>query len=143
MTTFGDVVGKVLGPESPWLLVLTVALLAAAAGVARRLTGSLRRIGERAGELERVTESERTRRRQVEAELTALGVRLPYWPPDGPYQPRPVTSASVADDGYDDEDPADDDDGWAPAPAPETDVRPIPVPPLPPAERVIAARHRR
>jgi hypothetical protein len=136
VATIGDLAGKLAGPESPWLLFVAGVLLLAAAGIGRRLMSSLQRIGARVGELERVSESERTRRRQVEAELAELGVPLPYWPPDGPHAPRTRRPAPDLDD-------AEDLDDEEPAPAPETAVNRVPVPPLPPAERAIAARHRR
>lgn len=82
--TVAELAGKILAPESPWFLVLAVALLVAAANVARRLWSSVRRIGERVGGLETLTTAERTRRQQVECALLELGVPLPVWPDDPP-----------------------------------------------------------
>jgi hypothetical protein len=83
----GELVGKLVAPDSPWLFVFAVAVLVAAAGIGRRLFASITRQGARIGALENLARSEQTRRRQVEAELTELGIPLPYWP-DDPHDPR-------------------------------------------------------
>jgi hypothetical protein len=115
---------EVLNGELPWWAsAFAAVLLALAAAIARRITRrSARPQGERLGTLERLVESERTRRRQVEAQLVDLGVPLPYWPPDGPNQPRPSRREDV-------EDLADEDDRdrW-----PMTTE--APRPPLPPMQ---------
>lgn len=119
-----------------WASAFAAVLLSLAAAIARRVTRrSARPQGERIGEVERVIRLERTRRQQVEATLIGLGVPLPYWPPDGPNQPRPV--------GYprrdvDQRDVEDDLDELRTAEAP----RP-PVPPPSPDEAARFARHRR
>jgi hypothetical protein len=96
---------EILDGELPWWSTAFAAvLLSLAAAVARRITRrSARPQGERLGQIERLVESERTRRRQAERELyERYGVELPYWPPDGPNQPRPAPRP------YDDEDRADE-----------------------------------
>jgi hypothetical protein len=129
MATVAELIGSIRA-DSPWLVLLAGVLLAGAGAVARRLTGSLGRIGARVGSLERIAASERTRRRQVEQALRDLGVPLPYWPPDGPPpDARPVRARA------DDEDQADDD---------ATRARPaVNVPPFPEDERARLSRHRR
>ena len=125
-----ELLGKILAPDSPWLLVLAVGLLVAAAGIGRRLFASLQRLGGRVGALERLTESEQTRRRQVEDELLRCGVPLPVWPPD------PVNARELATlrrrvrelDVHDDLDAE-----------PMTTERPAPPPPV----RATTAAHRR
>jgi hypothetical protein len=104
-----QIAAAVQGELPAWASVFATLLLALAAAIARRISRrSARPQGERLGELERLVESERTRRRQTEALLMErYGVQLAYWPPDGPGQPRPVVSASWADD---DEDQVDDED---------------------------------
>jgi hypothetical protein len=140
--TVAELLGKILAPDSPWILVLAVALLVAAAGIGRRLFASLQRIGARVGALERLTESEQTRRRQVEAELLECGVPLPLWPAD-PASVRELAvlrrrvaglSRPARGDGYDDEDQAAAHDAY-----PLTTERPAPPPPV----RTAAAAHRR
>ena len=129
-----QIAAAVEGELPAWASVFATLLLALAAAIARRISRrSAKPQGERLGSLERVLESERTRRRQVEALLVQrYGIQLPYWPPDGPNQPRPPADRWDDDEDQDDED--DDDLG------PETLHRRIPVPPLDPA---ISARHRR
>lgn len=120
MATLGDVLGS-LRTDSPWLLVLAVALLSAAGAVGRRVTGSIGRIGARVGELEAVARSERNRRRQVEAELVALGIRLPYWPEDPPV-PASWRRRRPADDDEDQGDelpPATTEASYSPPPVPD------------------------
>lgn len=120
--TVAELAGKLLAPDSPWFLVLAVGLLVAAAGVARRLWSSVRRIGERVGTLETTATSERTRRQQVECVLLELGVPLPVWPSD-PVSLRELAvlrrRASLVRD--DDEDQAD-----------ELLTTEAPLPPVPP-----------
>jgi hypothetical protein len=86
-----ELAAAVQGELPAWASVFATLLLALAAAIARRISRrSARPQGERLGELERLVESERTRRRQSERELyERYGVELPYWPPDGPSQPRP------------------------------------------------------
>jgi hypothetical protein len=132
------------GGGGPWWLSLAAVLLGIAGRVARNARRSAFRQGERLGELERRADSERTRRQQVESLLIGLGVPLPYWPPDGPLQPRdrrssgwtPSSAAGPQEDFRSDD--LDDDDDLADDP--ETAVRRVPVPPLPDA---LGARHRR
>jgi hypothetical protein len=146
-----DSLAQLLVSDSPWLLVVAGLLLVAALFLARQLWASVRRLGARIGEMERVSESERTRRRQVEAVLQDEGIPLPYWPPDGPHQPAaarfPAQSRSsgwpapprTEDFPADDEDEPYADEG-------ENFTREhgrIPVPPLPESERQRLARHRR
>jgi hypothetical protein len=147
--TVAELLGKLLAPDSPWLLVVAVLVLVAAAGIARRLFRSVAGIGARVGELERLTDSERTRRRQVEDLLLRLGIPLPYWPPDGPGQPSRPARAAARDasplearaerDGYDDFEDDDQDDDLTR----EHELTRPPVPPFPEAERARLARHRR
>lgn len=119
-----------LAQLAPWLAV-GIVCLGAAVWVYRQQRRSARDQGERLGELERRAESERDRRRQVEAVLIDLGVPLPWWPPDGPDAPRARLR------WREDEDQADDPDRLSP----ETEVRRVPVPPLPDSPTL--ARHRR
>jgi hypothetical protein len=102
-----------------WATAFATLTLALAAAIARRIQRrGAQPQGERLGEVERLIESERTRRRQIERELyERYGVELPYWPPDGPNQPRPRWT--------DDDDQADDEPEAA-----TTTVRPS-IPPLP------------
>jgi hypothetical protein len=101
-----------------WATAFAAVLLSVAAGVARRITRrSARPQGERLGELERRLDLEQTRRKQIEAVLIDDGLRLPYWPPDGPNQYRPRRDA---DDDRDDR-----------RDAPSTALDPLPIPPLP------------
>jgi hypothetical protein len=130
-----------LAQAAPWLAVGVLALVAAAwvyrqgrrqnATTKAELQTSAVRQGKRLGELEKVCELLILRRKQVEYELLALGVDLPFWPPDGPDQPRPRRREPV-------QDVAEDQDGEADTAyaAPER----VPVPPLP---SDIGARHRR
>lgn len=87
-----------------------------------RLSLSAVRQGKRLGRLEHVTGLLDMRRRITEDELWDRGIRLSYWPPDGPDQPA----------RRDDDDQADDD-----ADGPSTAFR-AEIPPLPDM-----ARHRR
>jgi hypothetical protein len=146
--TVAELLGKLLAPDSPWLLVVAVLVLVAAAGIARRLFRSVAGIGARVGELERLTDSERTRRRQVEDLLLRLGIPLPYWPPDGPGQPSRPARAAARDASspvdarridQDDELDQDDADDYTR----EHELTRPPVPPFPEAERARLARHRR
>jgi hypothetical protein len=85
---------EILDGELPWWSTAFAAvLLSLAAAVARRITRrSARPQGERLGQIERLVESERTRRRQAERELyERYGV-----------EPRPAPRP------YDDEDRADE-----------------------------------
>lgn len=130
-----DLANALQGELPWWSTAFATVLLALAGAVARRVTQrSARPQGERLGEIERRQELERTRRRQVEALLLDLGVQLPYWPPDGPNQPRPRPYRDDMADELDD--PADDVDELGP----ETIARRVPVPPLPDD---VGARHRR
>ncbi len=88
MSTLADVLGS-LRADSPWLLLVAGVVFAGAGAAYRRAAGSLQRIGARVGELEKTVTSERTRRRQVEAELEDAGIPLPYWPEDPP-RPEPA-----------------------------------------------------
>jgi hypothetical protein len=142
VSTIGDLIGN-LRADSPWLVLVAGVLLAAAGGVGKRLMASMQRIGARVGELERSRDSERTRRRQVEAELISLGIPLSLWPEDPPGL-REVASMrrrlAVADREREDrEDQADEF-------PPETTERPYAPPPVPgftDDERSRLARHRR
>jgi hypothetical protein len=69
--------------NGPSWLALAVVLLGIASRVARAARQSAVRQGERIGQLEKRADSERLRRQQVEAHLTGLGIRLPWWPADG------------------------------------------------------------
>jgi hypothetical protein len=113
---------EIVDGELPWWAsAFAAVLLSLAAAVARRITRrSARPQGERLGQIERLVESERTRRRQAERELyERYGVELPYWPPDGPNQPRPAPRYRD-----DDEDQADE--------LPDARTRSAPsIPPLP------------
>lgn len=71
-------------PGSPVLAITTAVLLLAAAWIARRVYGSMRRQGARVGKLEQTARLERSRRRQVEQSLREVGIPLPYWPDDPP-----------------------------------------------------------
>jgi hypothetical protein len=131
-----QIVAAVQGELPAWASLFATLLLALAAGIARRISRrSARPQGERLGEIERRQELERTRRRQIEAVLLDLGVPLPYWPPDGPNQPRPRPAPAPLDDELDD-DQADQLEELGP----ETMTRRVPVPPLP---ADVGARHRR
>jgi hypothetical protein len=112
---------SVLEGELPWwATAFATVLLALAAGIARRITRrSARPQGERLGDLERRLTLEQTRRRQIEAVLIDDGLRLPYWPPDGPNQYRPTLRA---DDDRDDRELLDQAPATAHAPS---------IPPLP------------
>lgn len=107
--TVSELLGKLLAPDSPWLLALAVLVLVAAAGIGRRLFASQRAQGARIGALERRADSERTRRRQVEAELVELGIPLPYWP-DDPADPRELAVLRRRLRELDVPPPADDED---------------------------------
>jgi hypothetical protein len=123
-----------LAQAAPWLAVGVLTLVAAAwvyrqgrrqnALTRAELQTSAVRQGKRLGELEKVCELLLLRRRQVEYELLNLGVELPYWPPDGPDQPRPRRREPAAVDQ------ADEDTAYAP-------------PRVPPLPADIGARHRR
>jgi hypothetical protein len=135
----GDVLDLVkLTVAAPWIAATVVSLVTCAwlyrqyrrglTDLDARLSLSAARQGERLGKLEKVSELLALRRRQVEAELIDLGVDLPYWPPDGPTQPRARLRPRA------DEDLADE-----PTAAEFARSR-VPVPPLP---ADIGARHRR
>lgn len=130
---------QVAGAAGPWL-ALALVLLGIAARIARNARASATRQGERIGELERRADSERDRRRQVEALLLDLAVPLPYWPPDGPDQPRHRRERTFAP--YSEPGPWADDGVPLPDDEPMTDFAPerVPVPPLPEG---FGARHRR
>lgn len=136
--TIVEALGRLLAPDSPWILFVAGLLVLGAAGIGRRLFGSLQRQGARIGRLERELDSEQTRRRQVEAELEAEGIPLPWWPPDGTDRKssgRPAARAAFPPAGAQEDFPSD----------PETSLdyaRP-PVPPIPDNERAAFARHRR
>lgn len=125
-----------LAQLAPWLAVSLLALFAVGwvyrqsrrqlAAAEERQRESNRRQGERIGELEQTVGLLDLRRRQVEWVLLDEGLELPYWPPDGPQQPR-ARRRDVDED--------QDDAGPRTAAAPY-----LPVPPLPEG---IAARHRR
>lgn len=136
--TVAELVGKLLAPESPWLFVVAVVVLATAAQIGRRLFASVRRLGARIGELERVSESERTRRRQVEAELVSLGVPLSLWPEDPPALREVASMRWRLADRDRERDDLDDD-----PPATAAAYAAPPVPPFPDDERARLARHRR
>jgi hypothetical protein len=132
---------EALRGELPWWASAVAAVVLALAGaVARRVARrSAKPQGERLGEVERLVYSEQTRRRQAERELyERYGIELPYWPPDGPHQARPVSGFRPVLQN-------EDQDDELPPPAPETSieyVRPA-VPPFPEDERQRLARHRR
>lgn len=118
--------------QAPALAVAILAMLFAAwtyrqarktiAQAEARLGLSAVRQGKRLGAVEKIVGLLDMRRRITEDELWDRGIRLSYWPPDGPDQP-----------SRRDEDQADDvDDG-----EPSTDFAPS-IPPLPDM-----ARHRR
>lgn len=86
MSTIADLLQ--VSTVGPWVAAAAV-LLTLAWRVAKAQRESARRQGERIGALERGAGEERVRRQQVEAVLCDLGVPLPFWPPDGPDQPRP------------------------------------------------------
>jgi hypothetical protein len=119
-------VGANLGQTAgPWFAIALV-LLSIAGRVAVNQRRSATGQGQRIGRLETIVETERTRRRQVEAELVACGIPLPFWPPD----PLPPNLRHRATDprgrvDVDVDEDLDDDE-------PLTAERPrIPVPPLP------------
>lgn len=127
LSTAADVLS--LAQAAPWLAVGVLALVAAA-WVYRQSRRAVRDLrdevgrsaasqGKRIGELEKGVGLLDLRRRQTEAALLDEDVELPYWPPDGPQQPRPRRR-----DVDEDQDYAPDDLG------PETLHRRIPVPPL-------------
>lgn len=129
--------------QAPALAVAAVALLFAGwtyrqarralAAAEHRLTSSAIRQGERLGKLTRAVDMLDLRRRIIEDELLDAGLRLSFWPPDGPEQRRPAENYPD-DTDRDDTDRADDD-------GPHTAAAPyLPVPPLPEG---FAARHRR
>lgn len=125
--TVAELLGKLLAPDSPWLLVLAVVVLVAAAAIGRRLVASLTRQGARIGALETLAEKERTRRRQVEAELLELGVTLPYWP-DDPVDPRElaVLRRRIRELEVPADDREDQDEHYGPATSLELDRPPVP-----------------
>jgi hypothetical protein len=126
---------------APWLAVGVLALVAAAwvfrqgrrslQAAEDRLSLSAVRQGKRLGELTQQVGLLDLRRRQVEWVLVDEGLELPYWPADGPDQPRPRPRPRRDVD----EDQADEltEHGTTERPR-------IPVPPLDPE---VAARHRR
>lgn len=110
--------------DSPWLLFVAAVLFAAAAAAARRIAGTLRRLGARVGTLEQRSQLERVRRYQLEAAVRREGIPLAPWPDDPP--PEPLAPV--------DEDQDDEDDLTRGLPA---------VPAYTPAERARFAQHRR
>ena len=133
LSTAADVLS--LAEAAPWVAVGVLALVAAAwvyrqsrralADLRAEVTRSAAAQGKRLGELEKGTGLLDLRRRQVEYALADAGLELPYWPADGPQQPRHRRDV--------DEDLADE-------LGPETMQRRIPVPPLDPA---VGRGHRR
>lgn len=125
---------------APWIAVAVLAL--SAAGWVYRQSGrrvddakaearlSAGRQGKRLGELENAVTALNLYRRQLAYALAEAGVDPPFWPPDGPDQPRARRRRPPENV---DEDLADDD---------ATDYAPprVPVPPLP---EDVGARHRR
>jgi hypothetical protein len=96
LSTAADVLS--LAQAAPWLAVGVLALVAAA-WVYRQSRRAVREVrdeaarsaasqGKRLGELEKAVGLLDLRRRQTEAALLDEDVELPYWPPDGPQQPR-------------------------------------------------------
>lgn len=130
----------------PEWLGLALTLLGVAWRVASTARRSARLQGERIGELERRASLEQTRRRQVEAVLLDDGLRLPYWPPDGPNQPRisrwEPSPVDDHDDHHDDHDDHRDDVDDLDERYPQTYAVPA-VPPFSPEEASRLARHRR
>jgi hypothetical protein len=120
---------------APWIAVAVLALSASAwvyrqtgrrvADVANEARLSAGRQGKRIGELENAVTALNLWRRQAAYALAEADVDPPYWPPDGPDQPR-ARRRRV------DEDLDDDATDYA---APR-----VPVPPLP---ADLGARHRR
>lgn len=137
LSTAADVAS--LAQAAPWLAVGLLSLVASAwvyrqgrrsvREVEERSSLSAVRQGKRLGELTQQVGLLDLRRRQVEWVLLDEGLDLPYWPADGPQQPRPRQRPADVD-----EDQADDEPLFT-AEAPR-----IPVPPLDPE---ISARHRR
>lgn len=70
---------QALGGSSPGWFVASALLLTLTWQVSRRQATSSRSQGIRIGNLEKTLELEVVRRRQVEAELLADGLRLPWW----------------------------------------------------------------
>jgi hypothetical protein len=152
LIVLGDVLTlTALAQQAPAMVLGAVALFLALWGyrqarradtlVEARLSVSQVRQGERLGKLTTAVELLDMRRLIVEEELTDLGVRLSYWPPDGrKYASRPARGDASAGPPEHDDHRADDDDpaGYGP---PETEARRIPVPPLPPHDAI--PRHRR
>jgi hypothetical protein len=114
-------------PVTAWILALLVmigALLNILGNRPQRQKNTNANFGKRLQDAEQAIQLERTRRQQVEHELRRRGIALPHWPGDPLEQPsRDATPAGPE--------------------VPETSVNRVPVPPLPPAERALAARHRR
>jgi hypothetical protein len=67
-------------PGSPLLVLVAFVVLVVAAQMARRLWGSVRRLGARVGALEQSRRLEQYRRYQLEATLLRDGLDLPPWP---------------------------------------------------------------
>lgn len=86
------------GSGLPEWIALALTLLGIVWRVARAARASAQRQGERIGELEKRAALERTRRLQVESVLIDDGLRLPYWPPDGPIEYRPRPGRFIDDD---------------------------------------------
>lgn len=132
----GDAIDLARLAQAAPVLAAGLLLLAAAAWIyrqARRGIGdvasearlSAARQGKRIGELEIAVAALDLYRRQLAYCLAEDGVEVPFWPPDGPDQPRTRRRPLELDD-----EPTD----YA-APAPR-----VPVPPLPDD---VGARHRR
>lgn len=82
----------------PEWIALAVTLLGIAWRVARGARASAQRQGERIGQLERRADLEQTRRQQIESELIDDGLRLPFWPPDGPIERQLRPAPRIYDD---------------------------------------------
>jgi hypothetical protein len=135
LSTAADLVS--LAAAAPWLAVAVLSLLLCLwvyrqgrrglAELRKDCAGSARAQGERIGQLERDVDLLSVRRRQIEAALEDDGLRLPWWPPDGP-RPRDIVR--------EDRGPAEPYTTEASSPLP-------PVPPFPEDEAARLARHRR
>lgn len=129
----------------PWF-ALALVLLSIAGRVAVNQRRSATGQGQRIGRVEGIVEAERTRRRQVEAELIACGIPLPYWPsdplpPNLRYRDRRSSGDEAARAADGQEDFRSDVDEDLDYDEPLTTEQPrIPVPPLPAG---IGSRHRR
>jgi len=79
--TLGDLLGNAT-TETPLVVLIASAILAAAGWIGRRVARSIARQGARLGTVEKVLKSERLRRRQLEQILREERIPLPYWPDD-------------------------------------------------------------